>query len=137
MLRGLAFLVSAIAYGGIWLALALMFSVIFRSAATAALASLAVWLLFALLLADAGADRRPILVAPVDPYNPLSILHSVNVALGINRLSPNTLFAEDDASLPRSLDSFSRACFQLPDAERDPRRAAAGRPKAWSWSGRN
>ena len=47
MVRGFAFLISAIAYGGVWLALALLFSVVFRSAATAALAALAIWLFFA------------------------------------------------------------------------------------------
>jgi ABC-2 type transport system permease protein len=36
-LRGLAFLGVAIAYGGVWLALAMLLSVAFRSAATAAL----------------------------------------------------------------------------------------------------
>src|SRR5690348_13897480 len=46
--RMLGFLVATIAYGGVWLALALFFSVVFRAPATAALASLGVWLLFAL-----------------------------------------------------------------------------------------
>src|ERR1700686_3401508 len=46
--RMLGFLVATIAYGGVWLAVALLFSVIFRAPATAALAALGVWLLFAL-----------------------------------------------------------------------------------------
>jgi ABC-2 type transport system permease protein len=93
VLRGLAFLVTAIAYGGVWLGLALVFSVIFRSAATAALASLAVWLLFAFFWQMLVPLVTEVL-APPDPYDPYSILHSINVALGISRLSPNTLFAE-------------------------------------------
>src|ERR1700750_3086596 len=48
MVRMLGFLVATIAYGGVWLALALLFSVVFRAPATAALAALGVWLLFAL-----------------------------------------------------------------------------------------
>ena len=47
VVRGFAFMLAALAYGGVWLAMAMLFSVVFRSAATAALASLAVWLLFA------------------------------------------------------------------------------------------
>src|SRR5258705_355902 len=47
-LRMLGFLVATIAYGGGWIAIALLFSVIFRAPATAALAALGVWLLFAL-----------------------------------------------------------------------------------------
>src|SRR5439155_1579153 len=40
--RGLLFLLSTLAYAGIWLALALVFSVIFRQPATSALAAMAV-----------------------------------------------------------------------------------------------
>ena len=44
--RGVAFLVVAIAYGGVWLAASMLFSVIFRSTATSALCALGVWLFF-------------------------------------------------------------------------------------------
>ena len=92
-MRGFAFLVAAIAYGGVWLALALLFSVAFRSAATAALASLAVWLLFAFFWTMLVTLITPVL-APPDPYDVTSLLHTVEVGQGLSRLSPNTLFAE-------------------------------------------
>ena len=38
-----------IAYAGVWLALALLFSIMFRSAATAALVSLGLWLFLTIL----------------------------------------------------------------------------------------
>jgi len=41
-IRMLGFLVATIAYGGVWLAVALLFSVVFRAPATAALAALGV-----------------------------------------------------------------------------------------------
>lgn len=47
VLRGTVFLVVTVAYGGVWLALAMLCSMLFRQPATAALASLAAWLLFA------------------------------------------------------------------------------------------
>ena len=93
VMRGLAFLIASIAYGGAWLALAMLFSVMFRSAATAALASLAVWLLFAFFWNMVITVITPI-IAPVDPYNPMSILYTVEVGQALSRLSPNTLFAE-------------------------------------------
>ena len=93
VMRGFAFLIAAIAYGGVWLGLAMLFSVIFRSAATAALASLAVWLLFAFFWNMVITVITPI-IAPVDPYNPMSILYTVEVGQALSRLSPNTLFAE-------------------------------------------
>ena len=66
VLRGFAFLIAAIAYGGVWLGLAMLFSVQFRSSATAALASLAVWLLFAFFWNMVVTVITPI-IAPVDP----------------------------------------------------------------------
>ena len=58
MARALVLLVVTIAYGGFWFALALLFSIVFRSAATAALVSLGVWLFLhhslAAVLAGAG-----------------------------------------------------------------------------------
>src|SRR6516162_2420081 len=46
MIRMVGFLVATIAYGGVWLAVAFLFSVVFRAPATAALAALGVWLVF-------------------------------------------------------------------------------------------
>jgi ABC-2 type transport system permease protein len=93
VMRGFAFLLSAIAYAGVWLAMAMLFSVVFRSAATAALASLAVWLLFAFFWTMLVTLLTP-LIAPADPYNIASVLHTVEVGQGLARLSPNTLFSE-------------------------------------------
>jgi len=47
--RSLVFILIAVVYAGVWLALAMLFSVIFRSPATAALLSLGVWLFMTLL----------------------------------------------------------------------------------------
>ena len=33
-------------------------------------------------------------IAPPDPYDPLSALHTIDVGMEISRLSPNTLFSE-------------------------------------------
>jgi ABC-2 type transport system permease protein len=93
VLRSFAFLLASIAYGGVWLALAMLFSVIFRSAATAALAALSVWLLFAFFWQMLVVLLTPI-IAPIDPYNVQSQVHTVEVGLGLARLSPNTLFSE-------------------------------------------
>lgn len=93
IMRGVGFLIAAIAYGGVWLALALLFSVIFRSAATAALAALAVWLLFAFFW-QMVVPLITVAIAPPDPFDPMSALRTIDVGMTISRLSPNTLFAE-------------------------------------------
>ena len=93
VLRGFAFLVAAIAYGGVWLALAMLFSVIFRSAATAALAGLAVWLMFAFFW-EMVVPIVTMAVAPPDPFDPFSALRTIDIGMDISRISPNTLFSE-------------------------------------------
>src|SRR5579864_2907709 len=47
VVRMLGFLVATIAYGGVWLAIAVLFSVLFRAPATAALAAFGLWLVLA------------------------------------------------------------------------------------------
>jgi ABC-2 type transport system permease protein len=92
-IRMLGFFVATLAYGGVWLAMAMLFSVVFRAPATAALAALGMWLLFALfwsvitpLVATLIAGPRGTLFGPN-----LAYLHTSQI---IDRLSPNTLYAE-------------------------------------------
>lgn len=101
VLRGLGFLVVCIAYAGVWLALAMLLSTLFRQTATAALAALAVWLLFSVfwsmivaLLSSAFIDQ---------PSNLLGALQAAaeqaQTQLMLARLSPNTLFSEATMAL--------------------------------------
>jgi ABC-2 type transport system permease protein len=98
ILRGLGFLLAAIAYGGVWLALALLFSIIFRAPATSALSALSLWLLFAVfwgMIVPLATE----LIVPIDPFDPRTQISAINTAVALNRLSPNTLFAEATLAL--------------------------------------
>ena len=95
--RGVAFLGAAIAYGGVWLAVSMLFSVIFRSTATSALCALGVWLFFlivwplvvpAIVLAFASPDMLSGR-ASID-----ETLAFIQFQSFLDRLSPNTLFGE-------------------------------------------
>ncbi len=86
-------LISTIFYGGIWLALALTFSVIFRQPATAALASIAIWLFFTVfwgIIAGLLAQE----LSPVHIGLPQELLAQARMQLLVSRISPNTLYAE-------------------------------------------
>ena len=94
MARAFLFLLATLAYAGFWLALGLLFSVLFRQPATAALAAIGVWLFFAVffpILTDLAANA---LLLRADPMDPESQLRQASLALWISRLSPNTLYAE-------------------------------------------
>ncbi len=91
--RGLLFLLATLAYGGVWLGLAMVFSVIFRQPATAALASIAVWLFFTVfwgMLAGVLAQ----VFSPLQYGFLEEVLAQTRMEIALSRLSPNTLYAE-------------------------------------------
>src|SRR6516225_4751846 len=93
LFRMLGFLVATIAYGGVWLAVAFLFSVVFRAPATAALASLGVWLLFSLFWSVLTPLVATLVAGPPEGiFGPnLAYLHTAQI---LDRISPNTLYAE-------------------------------------------
>lgn len=96
--RAALFLLATIFYGGIWLGLALVFSVVFRQPATAALASIAVWLFFTvfwgMIAGFAAESLRPIQVGFLE-----EVLAQRNLEMALARISPNTLYAETMVAL--------------------------------------
>jgi ABC-2 type transport system permease protein len=94
--RSILFLVVTIIYAGVWLAVALLFSIVFRSAATAALVTLGIWLFLTFIwpvLAGAVAQ----VIVPMDPRYAALGLQTPGTAEAehiLARLSPSTLFAE-------------------------------------------
>lgn len=92
--RALLFLVATIFYGGIWLALALVFSVVFRqSSATAALASIAVWLFFTVFWSMIASSLAGV-ISPIQAGFVEEIIAYANTDLALSRLSPNYLYSE-------------------------------------------
>ncbi|MCB0223843.1 MAG: ABC transporter permease [Anaerolineae bacterium] len=91
--RGLLFLLLTLCYGGVWLALAMVFSILFRQPATAALASIAVWLFF-MVFWGITAQLLAQSLWPAQPGVPATILVQANREMVLNRLSPNTLYGE-------------------------------------------
>jgi ABC-2 type transport system permease protein len=86
-------------YVGLWLALAQLFSVLFKQAATSALASIAVWLFFAIFagmlvgliangLAPAGTDATD-----------AQLFRNAQLTTELSRVSPVTLYTEATAAL--------------------------------------
>jgi len=94
--RMVMFLLITIAYAGVWLALAMLFSIIFRSTATAALVALGLWL-FLSLLWPALAQLLGEAISPSDiRFAMLGLPTPDTVAWqqGLARLSPGTLYGE-------------------------------------------
>ncbi len=91
--RSLLFLLATVFYGGIWLALGMLFSVVFRQPASAALAAIAVWLFFTVfwgILASLIAQSAQ----PIQYGFAEEIVAQVELELALSRVSPNTLYSE-------------------------------------------
>jgi len=88
MARAFIFLLVTIAYAGVWLALAMLFSVTFRSAATAALVTLGLWLFLSVIWPS---------LAPAVAEAIFSNSDQATFLIGgqmLARLSPATLYGE-------------------------------------------
>ena len=95
VLRILIFLVFTVVYIAFWLAMSILFSVICRHSATSALASISVWIFFAIfmsLVANIVANA----VYPVnDQYGAMiNSLNNYTLNQNLNRISPYYLYSE-------------------------------------------
>ncbi len=88
MARAFVFLLVTIAYAGVWLALAMLFSVTFRSAATAALVTLGLWLFLTVIWPALAPAIAQAFVSP--DHQALLVITGQMLA----RLSPSTLYGE-------------------------------------------
>jgi ABC-2 type transport system permease protein len=88
VLRMVAFLVIAVFYAGLWLAIAMLFSIVFRSPATAALIALGLWLVLTLMW-SLVADTIAKALFPPDVEGT-----QIVVAQALARLSPVVLFQD-------------------------------------------
>ena len=91
--RAVAMLFVTIVYAGVWLALALLFSIIFRSAATAALVALGLWLFLTILWPLISPYLASLFVSDT-VATPAELLSHLGVLQAFARVSPGALFGE-------------------------------------------
>lgn len=90
--RMLVFTVIGIVYVGFWLALAMLFSLLFQRTVTAALGSLALWLFLAIFAPLIAQITAAVIVR--DPSTPEEVARQTDIAAMISRVSPTTLYEE-------------------------------------------
>lgn len=90
--RMLIFTLVGIIYVGFWLALAMLFSILFQRTVTAALGSLAVWLFLAIFVSMVAKGLSGVIVH--DPSTPELLLQQANIETVVSRFSPNALYSE-------------------------------------------
>jgi ABC-2 type transport system permease protein len=91
ILRLLIYLVITIFYISFWLGISILFSILFRSIATSALAALALWL-FLFLFVSVGASAIANVVAPVgnkESADPELVVRNARVQESVSLISPS------------------------------------------------
>lgn len=99
ILRLFAFIFVSIIYGAFWMALAVLFSVLFKNTATSILVSISIWILLFLLISPIAQTIAGSIV-PIDQNSSLdTIIKYDQIYHNIRRISPNTLYGEATAAL--------------------------------------
>jgi len=97
VLRLAIYLITSILYISFWLGISILFSVVFRSTATSALASLAVWIFFSFFV-GLGAGFMADAVAPISQsgtnVDPNVLIKHEEVQRTVSFLSPMNLYNE-------------------------------------------
>ncbi len=93
--RILIFLTFTVIYVAFWLALAILFSIVCRHAATSALASIALWIFFAIFMSLVSGIIANAVYPVNDSYGALvNSYNNYTLELGLNRISPYYLYSE-------------------------------------------
>jgi ABC-2 type transport system permease protein len=96
--RAFTFWGATLFYGGVWLALSMMFSVLFRQPATSALAALAIWLFFSFfwpIIAELAAQ----FIVPEGAPGFIAQAYLATYEPMFARIAPNYLFGETTLAL--------------------------------------
>jgi ABC-2 type transport system permease protein len=96
--RLLCYVLTSIVYVGFWLGMAILFSILFRSIGTAALASIALWI-FVSFFVGFGSSLIANAIAPVEEASPQQTLKNARIAEGIGRVSPVNLYSQATKTL--------------------------------------
>ena len=105
--RVLIYLLYTIVYICFWLTMAMLFSVFTRHAATSALASIALWLFFAIFMSLlAGIISNAVYPVNTEYEQAVNALNNYNLNLNLNRVSPYYLYSEASSVL---MDPATRA----------------------------
>jgi ABC-2 type transport system permease protein len=108
--RLVLYLVISIAYVSFWLGLAILFSILFRSLATSALAAVALWIFFSFFIGFAS-DLLAEALAPIrNERDPEEIVANRRVADAASLASPAVLYSQATSTI---LDPYRRSRSNL------------------------
>ena len=96
--RLVLYMLIGIVYVGFWLGLAILFSILFRSIGTSALAAVALWI-FVSFFVGFGSSLIADAIVPAEQENPDRVLKNQQVAEAISRVSPVNLYSDATSTI--------------------------------------
>ena len=97
--RIIIYLIISIIYISFWLGVAILFSIIFRSTATSALAALAVWIFFSFFVSIGANVIADALASDASPENPTAVMQQAKVVKAFKLISPMELYTDATATI--------------------------------------
>jgi len=97
--RIIIYLIISIIYISFWLGVAILFSIIFRSTATSAMAALAVWIFFSFFVSIGANVIADALASDASPDNPTVVMQRAKVVKAFKLISPMELYTDATATI--------------------------------------
>jgi ABC-2 type transport system permease protein len=111
--RIMFYLVISIVYVSFWLGVAILFSILFRSTATSALASLAVWIFFSFFVSIGANIVANALTNDPSPGNPEAVLQQAKIIKAFQLISPMELYTDATATIIDPLRKSTRSMISV------------------------
>jgi ABC-2 type transport system permease protein len=114
------YLVVSVLYIGFWLGVSILFSVLFRSMATSALAALALWIFLAFFMA-LGASLAADVISPISPgasSDPTALIRHERTREIVASLSPITLYSDATGTMLDPMRKTTRSLVLMGPMER-------------------
>ena len=99
ILRIAIYLVISIIYISFWLGVAILFSIIFRSTATSALAALAVWIFFSFFVTIGASVVANALAGDSDQQSATAVVKQARIVKALQLTSPMELYTDATATI--------------------------------------
>ncbi|MEJ2066892.1 MAG: ABC transporter permease subunit [Deltaproteobacteria bacterium] len=118
ILRILIYLVISIVYISFWLGVSILFSILFRSIATSALAALAVWIFFSFFVSLGANVAADALTPNAQESGPEAVLQHAQIQKAFTLVSPMQLYTEGTATIIDPLKKTTRSIVLVGPMER-------------------
>ncbi len=107
------YLVISIVYVSFWLGVAILFSILFRSTATSALAALAVWIFFSFFVPLGANIVASSLANDTSPQNPEAVMQQAKIVKAFQLISPMELYTDATATIIDPLRKSTRSIISV------------------------